>query len=44
MWELQNKLQVWWLRPVIPVLERLKQEDYHEYEVNLSYSVRVYFR
>lgn len=29
--------KTWWLTPAIPVLGRLRQEDYHEFEAGLSY-------
>jgi hypothetical protein len=31
--------QVWWLKPVISALRRLRQED-HKFEVSLGYTAR----
>lgn len=39
----QSKLiklyHMWWLMSEIPVLRQLKQEDHHEFEVNLDNTV-----
>jgi hypothetical protein len=38
-----EKQYVWQLMTVIPVLRKLRQEDYHDCETSLSDSVRPYF-
>ena len=28
--------RLWWIRPIVPALERMRQEDYHEFETILG--------
>lgn len=37
--EIKHLSQVWWFILAIPILERLRQETYPEFEVNLGYIV-----
>lgn len=33
-------LQVWWFRPLIPTIGKLRRDDLPEFEVNLGYRKR----
>lgn len=37
--EKEARIKVWWGMFVSPVFKRLRQEDYHKFEVNLTYTV-----
>jgi hypothetical protein len=40
----KTPFEVWWLIPVIPVLERLRQEDCHKFKATLGCKVRPRLR